>query len=518
MKNYNYNKNKIARFIAFSALSIIFVFMIFIISACSNKPNGETGNNNPAENESRGESAGDTDAPEAVDVADNEIQPDLPDRDFGGYNFRMLVRYYASENHTAYQARDMYSDEENGDPINDAVYKRNRYVEDKYNCVISQILAEDHQSKLQKSVKAGSDDYDLYYTTLNEFSGSVTRGDFMDLNSFPYLNLEAPWWDANAINALSIGRKLYFCPSDLILLHNDSSSAIVFNKKMIKDYQMEDPYALVLSGKWTVDALIGMTKSVYGDINGDGKMDSNDLYGFVCYRDAVLSIMHSAGGRICEKDENDLPYLTLNSETSFRAFDKAFELMYAPSAFNLHKELEGKDTLYYATAERMFMEDRALFYWILLHDIEKFRNMDSDFGILPVPKLTEGNQGYGSTVNQYHGQAIAIPATVADSERNGIILEALTAKSKYTLIPAYYERTLQRKVSRDDESAAMLDIIFESHVYDAGYVYNFGNYAWDIIYMTMTQKTDIASLYEKAENRANKDIDKLIANLQKLEE
>ena len=228
--------------------------------------------------------------------------------------------------------------------------------------------------------------------------------------------------------------------------------------------------------------------------------------------------MHAAGGRIAEKDGNDLPYLTLNSETSFSALNKAFDLMYAPSAFNLHKELEGSDPLYYATAERMFMEDRALFYWILLHDVEKFRNMNSDFGILPVPKLTESQQDYGSTVNQYHGQALGIPATVSDAERNGIILEALTAKSKYTLIPAYYERTLQRKVSRDDESEAMLDIIFGSHVYDPGYIYNFGNYAWDIIFMTMSEKRDISSLCEKAENRANKDIERLVTNLQKLGE
>jgi len=108
--------------------------------------------------------------------------------------------------------------------------------------------------------------------------------------------------------------------------------------------------------------------------------------------------------------------------------------------------------------------------------------------------------------------------TVQDRERNGIILEALTAKSKYTLIPEYYERTLQRKVSRDSESEAMLDIIFNSHVYDPGYVYNIGEYAWDIIMMTMRQNRDIVSLYEKRINKANKDIDKLITALGNLAE
>jgi len=332
-----------------------------------------------------------------TDEAIFEIQPDLPENmDFGGFDFRILVRYYASENHTAYQARDIYAEEENGDPINDAVYKRNRYVEDKYNCNISQVLAEDHQKRLSNSVKAGTDDYDLYYTVFYDLSIDVTKGLYADLNSFPHINLDAPWWNHNAKDSISIGGKLYFCPSDLILLHNDSSSAIVFNKKLIKDYQMDDPYDLVLSNKWTVDKLIEMTKDIYKDLNGDGVMDKNDLYGFACYRDAVMSIVHSAGGRICEKDKDDLPYLTLGTETTYTAFEKAFDLMYAPSGYNIHKELEAKDSLFYSTAMNMFMADQFLFYWILLHDIEQFRNMESDFGILPVPKLTEAQQSYGS--------------------------------------------------------------------------------------------------------------------------
>ena len=247
------------------AVCLLFICALFVAfsAACSNKPAAEGENISAGGNTDESRSPGDvTEAETAAYETEAEIDPVLPDINFGGYNFRILVRYYPSENHTAYQARDIYSDEESGEPINDAVYKRNRYVEDKYNCVISQILAEDHQAKLSRSVKAGSDDYDLHYATLGDFSGNITRGDYMDLNSFPYIDLDAPWWETNAKNSLSVGGKLYFCPSDLILLHNDSSSALVFNKKLIGDYHMESPYSLVLSGKWTVDKLIEMTKDI----------------------------------------------------------------------------------------------------------------------------------------------------------------------------------------------------------------------------------------------------------------
>ena len=439
--------------------------------------------------------------------------PDLGEKNFEGYEFKILAMTTSHIDWEKWKHRDIYAAEENGEPINDAVYRRNRYVESKFNCVISEILAEDHMNKLAQSVRAGDDEYDLFYTTLGNLANTVTTGNYAELNALPIIDLEAPWWDINAKKSLSIGGKLYFCPSDMILLHYNAASAIIFNKKMLRDYAVEDLYALVGSGEWTIDKLIGITKDICQDINGDGAMDQNDLYGIACYRDALLGLMHSAGGRICEKDGDDLPYLTLNSETAITALNKAFDLMYAPSAWNLHKELEPKGLPVYDITENMFADNRLLFYSVLLRDVEQFRNMESDFGIIPVPKLTKEQPKYGSTVNQHVGRALAVPVTVKDRERAATIIEALTAESRYTLLPAYYDTTLQRKVSRDNESEAMLDIIFASRIYDPGAIYNFGGYSIDLIMMTMTQNRNITSLYEKGENRANKDIEKLIANL-----
>jgi len=273
---------------------------------------------------------------------------------------------------------------------------------------------------------------------------------------------------------------------------------------------MEDPYVLVKDGKWTIDKIIDMSKEISHDINGDGIMDEYDMYGYVHYRDSSLSLMHGAGGRIAQKDANDLLVLTLNSEIAINALNKAFDLMYAPSAFNVHKELEGRYDAIYLVSHRMFMENRALFYWILLHDIVSFREMDTDFGILPIPKYDELQTNYGNTVNQYHGFALSIPTTVQNIERTSIILEALTAKSRFTLLPAYYDISLQRKFTRDEASADMLDIIFSSQVYDLGAIYNFGGYSWEIIWMTMSHNRNITTLYERRENQAIRDIERIV--------
>ena len=453
-----------------------------------------------------------------AETTTERLYPNLDDNDFEGYKFRILARTVPGNiDWLKWEHRDIYAEEETGEPINDAVYIRNRYVEDKFNCSVVEILSNDTRGTLSRSVRAGSDDYDLYYSTLGDLAESVTNGNYMNLKDFPVIDLDAPWWDANAKESLSIGGKLYFSTSDLILLHNNAAAAIIFNKEMIKDYAMEDPYSLVLSDKWTIDKLIDMTKDVFQDLNGDGVMDEHDLYGFACYRDGVYAIMHGAGGRITQKDKNDLPFLSLNSELAMTALEKAFDLMYAPSAWNLHKELEPRGLPVYDITERMFIENRVLFYSVLLRDVEQFRDMNADFGIIPLPKLTATQENYGSAINRHVGRAIAIPVTVSDTKRVGTILEALTAESRYTLLPAYYETTLQRKVSRDNESEGMLDIIFDNRVYDLGIIYDFGSYGWDVIAMTMTNNRNIVSIYERSEARANSEIQKLIENLQNLE-
>ena len=453
---------------------------------------------------------------EVVTETENpEIIPDLPEEDFGGYEFTFLVRFNEGAHWAPWNARDIYVEDQVGEPINDAVYDRNRAIEEKFNCVIKEFKSATHANDLRKTVSAGDTTYSVYYAGLNELIAAALDGMLMSFNDVPYINLDAPWWNGNAANSLSVGHQIFFAPSDLIVMDNDCTSSMVFNKQLIIDHSLDSPYDYVRNDTWTIDKLISMSRGILADINGDGLMDYNDKYGFVSYRDASLSLMHASGGRIAEKDSNDLPYLTLGEEKCFNALNKAFDLMYDEGSFNVH-HLEGKFDAIYEVTEKMFVENRSLFYWILLHDIEKFRDMNADFGIIPLPKYDEAQENYGHTVNQYHSHNISIPISAEDMNRTGIILEALTAKSKYTLQPAYYDTSLQRKLSRDEESSEMLDIIFASRVYDIGAINGWGDYSWQIILLTMTNNRDITSLYSKREQTAMNDIQKTITKYEDL--
>jgi len=143
--------------------------------------------------------------------------------------------------------------------------------------------------------------------------------------------------------------------------------------------------------------------------------------------------------------------------------------------------------------------------------VEKFRGMEANFGIVPLPKFDEAQTQYYSVVNPYTGVLLGVPKSVQDLERTSIILEAMAAESRYTLQPAYYDVVLQRKYTRDDESQEMLDIIFGNRIYDIGAVYSFGNVFLDFIALCNKSNRDVVSYYDKKSGAMQKAIDKLVA-------
>jgi hypothetical protein len=58
-----------------------------------------------------------------------------------------------------------------------------------------------------------------------------------------------------------------------MIVDNDSTSTLVFNKKLIQDHALENPYEIVHNNRWTLDKMIEMTRGVAQDLNGDGIMD-----------------------------------------------------------------------------------------------------------------------------------------------------------------------------------------------------------------------------------------------------
>ncbi|MCL2814271.1 MAG: hypothetical protein FWD23_06700 [Oscillospiraceae bacterium] len=493
----------------YKLLTIFVILSLFVITVSCN-------DSTPKQNDK--EAAEDTNdtLPETA-MEDMRYVSELPGNlDFKGRDFTFIVLAPYNSEWEKWVSRDIYTESETGEPINDAVFRRNCYVEEKLNVNIRQYSDTDYFNKLQRSVKAGDNDYDAVRINLTSSSSAVTAGLLAELDKIPYLNMEKLYWNKNAMDEMSVLNRQYFLLGDMNLLEKDASTVILFNKKLQTDYQMEDMYALVKENKWTLDKIHELARGVGRDLDSDGKLDYDDMLGYMGIRDTATSMLVGAGGSIASKDENDVPVLNLTSQKSAAAIDKIFDIMYDASAFynlqKLYNTEPGRDV--YKVAEAVFDDNRALFYWVMMREVESFRNMETDFGILPLPKYDEAQKNYITTFNVYTGTSFGIPVN-ADLEFAGAVLEAMCESAYKLIIPQYFDINLYTKNVRDDESLEMLDIIFNSVTIDIGAVYNFGSLRDSFMDMTMKDDRNLVSMYEKREASAIKDIDKFIAEMEK---
>ena len=215
----------------------------------------------------------------------------------------------------------------------------------------------------------------------------------------------------------------------------------------------------------------------------------------------------TSGLRVLEKDADDLPYLSMNSEKTVTVFNRYFDLIDSNCTY-----VDTSDVSYSADFITIFNESRSLFTDMNMHDVITMRGMDADFGIIPWPKYDE-NAEYCTNVDAGTNMCI-VPLTASDPERTSIILESLCAIGYNKVIPAYFDVALQSKASRDIESADMLDIIKAARIYDLGY-YNSqasGDYSNQFVNFIDNKSLgrNFASWYKKYEKSVQKALDKVV--------
>ena len=171
-----------------------------------------------------------------------------------------------------------------------------------------------------------------------------------------------------------------------------------------------------------------------------------------------------------------------------------------------------------AVGKNMFMEDRVLFYGEVLSYVINIREMETAFGVLPIPKYDEMQEEYYTYCNAIASTA-TVPKTGAGDELGMItsVLEGMAIQSYIQVTPAYYDIALSRKYTRDDESAEMLDIALANRVYDIGRIYSLGGIGSVFQTLASSGSTDYASSYAKNEKAAIKMLDRIVKDFSELE-
>lgn len=438
-------------------------------------------------------------------LSDPAYTDNVPDFDFGGADFRFLL--FGDGDPYNWSEIDILSDGADGETINDGIYARNLALEERMNIHITGSY-QNATTVLNKAVQAGDDAYDAAWLQLSQAGSTAQSGSVLDWLDMPYVDLSKAYWDASIIRDLSIGGHVYFMTGDISTIDNQATWIMMFNKSMIAENDLPSPYDLVNNGTWTIDRFSEMTKDVTADVDGDGAFTLADKYGIATTPDTAYGLFYSTGLSFISKDENDFPQYTLDIDKATDVLGKIGVILNEGNRTLLSEKIKGESNVFIALRD-VFIEGRSLFYAEVMFHVAHLRQMETDFGIIPLPKYDEAQEHYITFVNPA-GTCLAIPATDDNPEMTGAVLEAMAALSYQYLTPAYYNIALQQKIARDNESSEMLDLLLQNRVYDLAMMYGWGGINSGFVDLAKKNSTDLASLSAKKEKQIDQAIEKFI--------
>ena len=443
-------------------------------------------------NDNTVESAEDTAAAETdtAETAPADPLAALPAADYEGYSFRLNIR------NDDRWVNDQIAEELTGEVVNDAVFKRNSEIMDRYNVAITHTRSSHANSDTdaKANITAGDDAYDLITNHPRTVHQYCNEGLALDWHTFKYVDLTKAYWDQDAAKSFTMpDGGLYCMIGDNSHCSVGATFAMLFNKDLFDQHGLDYPYEAVLEGKWTMDMFLEISETYSNDLDGDGAMGDNDLYGYVTHHwVGPIQAFYSSGARVIAKD-SDSYESDVYSERSLTMYEKYFALLDAPCC-SIDKVTSSSFT---GDHLPLFQEGKSFFVDVNLLSVEFLREMDFNFGILPWPKLEESDTHYWSNVDAGTNLFFVPITAYANQDLISHILEAMAILGREYVIPAYYDVALKTRDSRDEESADMLDIILANRVFDLGY-YNpdFGG-AYNSHFSELARGTsDFASWYD----------------------
>lgn len=438
-----------------------------------------------------------------------DITSYLPQEDYQGHTFTIAAR----ENNTHWPTLDVWAESENGEPINDAVFRRNLAIEELYNIKIKMLENSDKPALIRKIVSAGDDSVDTVLITMSECA-SVAAGYLVNLNKLPWLDITQKWWDTGTLADLEICGTLYGVMGDINITDNNATWAVLFNKRLAADYGLDDHYGLVSAGTWTIDKLHENCLAVTSDLNGDGAITPEDQWGAVNQYECVQALFAASGGKSVLKDKDGIPYLSMGDEKMAALLDVIVNFETDSAAQVKADDYVGKYPDVWVTVNiGTFNAGRALYYISPITSLAQLRDMEDELGILTLPKHDESQDRYYNTLQYNNATVYTVPTSVTDLDRTGMILEALAYQSVDTLTPAYYEITLKRKYTNDEESAAMLDLIFDTRIVDLGMMFDWSSITGVYGGLARANAKDFTTTYASKESSIRQAMEKTIAAL-----
>ncbi|MBE6620626.1 MAG: hypothetical protein E7625_04610 [Ruminococcaceae bacterium] len=401
-----------------------------------------------------------------------------------------------------------------GDMLGKAVFDRNAWVEQAYGVeIVKEYASVDVNptfiTRLRSNKDTSDDLYQLVTMRSRNLISFVQEELLLDMNLYKdtILHTNQPWWVQSSIEAYTLGSHLYAACSEFLLRDKGSTAALYFNQQIAKDYEEELPnfFELVDNKAWTFEQMVDACEIVSHDADGDDDMLSpNDMWGMIGGDDPVFFLYAATGNRFAHID--DAGYLEydfgFDDGTIITMQDIFEDFMYAD--WYLNTALAEDQEILSKTEGSVFKDGYALFNGSMVKGVTDLSDMKDTYGILPYPMYDDDQERYYSLVWIHHDSTVAIPAHAKAPEMCATILEALSWESYYRVYPTFYETILLDRAAKDEDSRRMLEIIFNTRLYDPGQYWDTVTglqHSEGLLRLTSRGTADIASVWGQYDDK-----------------
>ncbi len=461
----------------------------------------------------------------SVEGQETELTDDLPDDlYYNGDEITILSRY--QEGGTS---GEIAVDGLINEPVNDAVYERNLSVENRLGVKI--VSVEEHveefshvATKITTLIQSGVDDFDIAVPTGATGASPALDGMFVNLRDTAYLDFDKPWWSQGFNESAEYQGKQYMATGAMLITMYRFAFVTVFNQDLFIERDQPFLYEYVENGTWTLDKQISLVPIFHED-NGNSKQDKvGDVYGFISNHNmiGVDPYWSACDVPVLGKNEFGEYEVVLDLDRLHSMTEKTLQLFYETdnATYRMGHIIYDAEQ---ADIRQMFADGYGAMATLRVLELENgaMRSMESKYGVVPMPKLNEEQENYGTVCHNIYS-VVCIPITVEETRRDEIsaVLEAMAYTSYKILRPAYYETTLRTKLSQDPQSAAMMDIIFDNLSYDPGMLYcvALGSFHDQYRSVMASKRNNIVSLFKRYTNIMNKGVGELNDKLSELDE
>lgn len=385
-------------------------------------------------------------------------------------------------------------------------------VEKTFNCKIDVefVSADKIFENAQPAIMSGDKYADLIGTTRWAY-GQLLAGNLLaDLSKVETLDLSKDYFYKELSDLMTFDGRTYAFSADFDE-RNYTQFVMYFNKKIWSELGLPDAYQLVKDGKWTWATCLEYAKKALRDYDGNGIIDSEkDRWGMAAPSGDLINAMYaSMEGKFFSQNQ----YGALKMSTVEKTNAEKLSFIY--------KFFQQDNVLYQRENEGyldMFSSGKSLFLSMINTPYSQMRDMEDDWGILPMPKWNEAQESYENHIN-HNTKIYCMSKTNKNTYEASVIIDALARRYQ-----SYEDMTV------DEYDTIMFRADEDSEIYKNYIVKNTYNEIFDDIrgadttflkpYIVMTDAclynkfSDINSEMLAIENVVNIALDEFLNNLQ----